>query len=350
MADATRWVPFWPRTARRQRRQSSTRSLSPSSAVCAVILLLGRRPDVGCSASAIAAAPAHRAPTGPRRPGSARSPGPPPRLLAFLGALCLGRRGSISGSTNRRSADLEVYVVGKQWMWKMEHPGGQREIDALHVPVGKTVRLVLASQDVIHSFFIPAFRHQARCRARHVRDGVVQGDQDRQFTSSNAPNSAAREHAHMRGDSRRHGARRLCALAQPTRASANRSRSKARHCSGNTAAAAVTAPNSTVHAPPLAGLYGRLVHLQDGSAVRADERYIRDLHPAAEQAGRRRLSAGHALLRRPARRGRSHEADRLHPIAVPASASQEARAMADDHADLPSQLSDRRRTRSAPGC
>ena len=43
-------------------------------------------------------------------------------------------------------------------MWKIEHPGGQREIDALHVPVGKTVRLVLASQDVIHSFFIPAFR------------------------------------------------------------------------------------------------------------------------------------------------------------------------------------------------
>src|SRR5438552_4131886 len=41
--------------------------------------------------------------------------------------------------------DLEVYVVGKQWMWKMEHPGGQREIDALHVPVDKTVRLLLAS-------------------------------------------------------------------------------------------------------------------------------------------------------------------------------------------------------------
>ena len=43
-------------------------------------------------------------------------------------------------------------------MWKIEHPGGQREIDALHVPVGKTVRLVMASQDVIHSFFVPAFR------------------------------------------------------------------------------------------------------------------------------------------------------------------------------------------------
>src|ERR1700758_4098860 len=54
--------------------------------------------------------------------------------------------------------ELQIYVVGKQWMWKLEHPGGQREIDALHVPVNTTVRLVLASQDVIHSFFIPAFR------------------------------------------------------------------------------------------------------------------------------------------------------------------------------------------------
>ncbi len=54
--------------------------------------------------------------------------------------------------------DIEIYIVGKQWMWKVQHPGGQREINALHVPTGKTIRLVFASQDVVHSFFIPAFR------------------------------------------------------------------------------------------------------------------------------------------------------------------------------------------------
>ena len=54
--------------------------------------------------------------------------------------------------------DEEVYVVGKQWMWKVEHPGGQREINAMHVPIDKTIRVVMASEDVIHSFFIPAFR------------------------------------------------------------------------------------------------------------------------------------------------------------------------------------------------
>jgi cytochrome c oxidase subunit 2 len=53
---------------------------------------------------------------------------------------------------------MEVYVVAKQWMWKAEHMGGQREINALHVPIGQNVKLIMTSQDVIHSFYIPAFR------------------------------------------------------------------------------------------------------------------------------------------------------------------------------------------------
>src|SRR5579871_6217840 len=53
---------------------------------------------------------------------------------------------------------LEIYVVGKQWMWKVQHPEGQREINELHVPLGKAVKLTLTSEDVIHDFFVPAFR------------------------------------------------------------------------------------------------------------------------------------------------------------------------------------------------
>ncbi len=53
---------------------------------------------------------------------------------------------------------MDVYVVGKQWMWKVQHPTGQTEIDELHVPVGFPVRLIMISEDVIHSFFVPAFR------------------------------------------------------------------------------------------------------------------------------------------------------------------------------------------------
>ena len=53
---------------------------------------------------------------------------------------------------------LDIYVTGKQWMWKVQYPTGQREINELHVPTGRPVKLILASEDVIHSFFIPAFR------------------------------------------------------------------------------------------------------------------------------------------------------------------------------------------------
>src|SRR5271166_1555019 len=53
---------------------------------------------------------------------------------------------------------LPIYVVGKQWMWKLQHREGQREINELHVPLGRSVKLTMTSEDVIHSFFVPAFR------------------------------------------------------------------------------------------------------------------------------------------------------------------------------------------------
>ena len=55
-------------------------------------------------------------------------------------------------------ASMDIYVVGKRWMWKTQHMTGQREINELHVPVGVPVKLTLTSEDVIHSFFVPAFR------------------------------------------------------------------------------------------------------------------------------------------------------------------------------------------------
>ena len=53
---------------------------------------------------------------------------------------------------------MPIDVIGKQWMWKMQHPNGKREINELHIPMGRPIKLTLASQDVIHSFYIPAFR------------------------------------------------------------------------------------------------------------------------------------------------------------------------------------------------
>lgn len=56
---------------------------------------------------------------------------------------------------------MEIYVVGKQWMWKVQHPTGQREINELHVPVGRKVKLTMTTEDVLHDFYIPAFRTKA---------------------------------------------------------------------------------------------------------------------------------------------------------------------------------------------
>ncbi len=53
---------------------------------------------------------------------------------------------------------MDIYVVGKQWMWKLQHMNGRREVNELHVPVGRKVKLTMTSEDVIHDFFVPAFR------------------------------------------------------------------------------------------------------------------------------------------------------------------------------------------------
>ncbi|HVU62623.1 MAG TPA: cytochrome c oxidase subunit II [Phycisphaerales bacterium] len=80
--------------------------------------------------------------------------------LTFVAFLAMGSWAAVDfyhQQTPPLDAD-PVYVVGKQWMWKIEHPSGRREINELHVPLGVPTRLVIASEDVIHSFFLPAFR------------------------------------------------------------------------------------------------------------------------------------------------------------------------------------------------
>ena len=72
---------------------------------------------------------------------------------------------------------MEIYVVGKQWMWKVQHLDGQREINELHVPVGRPVKLIMGSEDVIHSFYIPAFRVKADVIPGPLQHAVVHGDQ-----------------------------------------------------------------------------------------------------------------------------------------------------------------------------
>src|SRR5271168_1961029 len=79
-------------------------------------------------------------------------------FLVMLVMFAWGTKLYFQNYTPPRKDTLDIYVTGKQWMWKVQYPGGQREINELHVPVGRAVKLTLASEDVIHSFYLPAFR------------------------------------------------------------------------------------------------------------------------------------------------------------------------------------------------
>jgi cytochrome c oxidase subunit 2 len=185
---------------------------------------------------------------------------------------------------------IEIHVVAKQWMWKAQHSNGAREIDALHIPLDKPVRLVMSSQDVIHSFFIPAFR---------IKQDVVPGrDTELSFTATKAgvfsllcAEYCGTDHSAMRG---------RVVVMQPQDYADWLSKQPegddlahlgaqlfvAHGCSGCHADA------STVHAPKLTGLYGRTVPLADGREVKADDAYLRDsiLQP------KRDIVAGYAAI------------------------------------------------------
>jgi len=175
----------------------------------------------------------------------------------------------------RTPADaLPVQVVAKQWMWKLEHRNGRREINELHVPLGEPVRLVMTSQDVIHSFYVPAFR---------LKQDVVPGRYTTlAFTATRlgeyhlfCAEYCGSEHSMMTGRivvmTPAEFARWLAAgPAEPGLAQRGFELYRRHGCSG------CHDPQSTVGAPPLEGLIGRTVHLQDGRSLVADATYLRD--------------------------------------------------------------------------
>ncbi|HEY3939535.1 MAG TPA: cytochrome c oxidase subunit II [Bryobacteraceae bacterium] len=179
---------------------------------------------------------------------------------------------------------MEVFVTGKQWMWKIQYPDGMREINSLHVPVGQAVKLTMASEDVIHSFSIPAFR---------VRHDVVPGHYDSLwFTPTKVgryrlycTEYCGNQHASMTG---------WVEVMDP--------RDYANWASGGGAGGSLAEQGqklfeqngcSTCHlldqqgrCPVLRGLYNKPVLLNDGRTVIADDAYLREsiLDPNAKVA------------------------------------------------------------------
>jgi cytochrome c oxidase subunit 2 len=182
---------------------------------------------------------------------------------------------------------IDVQVVGKQWMWKLQHAEGKREINELHIPVDQTVALTLISQDVIHSFFVPAFR---------VKQDVVPGKYTSEWFKATRVGEyhifcsqyCGTQHSQMIGRvvvMQPQAYERWLNSGEQTESivRAGERLFHDRGCSG------CHAPNSKFHAPLLEGLYRKPVPLADGTMVTADDQYLRDsiLQPAKQ------ISAGY---------------------------------------------------------
>ncbi len=202
-------------------------------------------------------------------------------LMIFMLIFAWGAVIFFQERTPPRSS-AEVYVVAKQWMWKIEHAEGQHELNELHVPVGRDVRLIMTSQDVIHSFYIPAFR---------IKQDVLPGRYTMEWFHATKPGTyhlfcaeyCGTMHSGMVGD--------IVVMTQPdyevwmaggkpggSMASSGADLFQSLGC--------VTCHRADAQGrgPSLVGVFGKPVLLEDGRTVVADENYVREsiMSPAAK--------------------------------------------------------------------
>jgi cytochrome c oxidase subunit 2 len=177
---------------------------------------------------------------------------------------------------------LEVYVVGKQWMWKFQHTTGQREINELHVPIGRKIKLIMTTEDVIHDLFVPAFR---------IKADVVPGKYTTEWFEATKPGRyhlfcaeyCGMNHSQMGG---------WIVVMDPTdfnywlSGNANQSPAAAGQQIYQTLGCASChgANGEGGRGPALVGVFGSQVQLSGGAPIKADEGYIREsiLNPQAK--------------------------------------------------------------------
>jgi cytochrome c oxidase subunit 2 len=169
---------------------------------------------------------------------------------------------------------LDIYVTGKQWMWKIQHPDGHREMNELHIPIGQAVRLTMASEDVIHSFFIPAFRMKRDVVPGRISIAWFEATKAGRYHLFCAEYCGTR-HSGMIGwiyamTPSDYQAWLAGGTPGESLAAAGGKRFVEHAC--NTCHGDVPGARG----PSLAGLFGKQVHLADGRTIVADESYVRE--------------------------------------------------------------------------
>jgi cytochrome c oxidase subunit 2 len=175
---------------------------------------------------------------------------------------------------------MEIFVTGKQWMWKVQHPEGQREINELHLPLGRQVKFTMISEDVIHSFYIPAFR---------LKKDVIPGRYTSYYVTPTklgdyhlfCAEYCGTQHSGMIG---------TVHVMSPTEyekwvsGGDESMTARGEALFGQYGCSTCHLPNGKGRGPSLVGVYNSIVKLQGGTTVKADDAYIREsvLNPRAK--------------------------------------------------------------------
>jgi len=169
---------------------------------------------------------------------------------------------------------MEIFVVGKQWMWKVQHPDGTREINQLHVPIGRPVRITLGSEDVLHDFSLPAFR---------VKMDAVPGRLTTLWFEATKPGTyhmfcaefCGTKHSGMIGEvivMEPHDYQAWLAGGRTTGTPVE----NGQRLFTDLVCITCHKEDSTGRGPSLLGVFGSAVELTDGRTVVADENYLRE--------------------------------------------------------------------------
>ncbi len=168
---------------------------------------------------------------------------------------------------------LEIACTGRQWMWKFQHPDGQREINTLHIPIGKPVKLVMVSEDVIHSMFVPAFRIHMDVIPKRYTEVWFEATKPGTYHMF-CSQYCGTEHANMIGSvialEPHEYQTWLNGAATGSLALRGEALFNKLACNG------CHTGDAEARGPYLPGLYGRNVQLTTGEVIVADENYIRE--------------------------------------------------------------------------
>jgi len=185
---------------------------------------------------------------------------------------------------------MNIYVVGKQWMWKAEHEGGQHEINALHVPTGRTVQLTMISQDVFHSFSIPDFR---------IKREVIPGRYSTVWFEATTPGTyhifctqyCGTNHSAMIGEVTVLSPEDYEKWTQGSTSGTSLAQNGER-LFASMGCNACHSGSAAARGPNLAGVYGSKLQLTSGSQVLVNDAYLRDaiLNPSQH------VTAGYAPI------------------------------------------------------